>query len=288
MAKETGGNVGELLEQHFHRRLIARVFDGAEADKWVLKGGQALLVRWPTARYSTDVDLLSAEATTDAAVEALKVAAARRLDDDIWFGHLGTSVPAQLDRPTRAVKFMAMFGNASLEHRVKVDVVVSAWAPRGEVVTEPLEPVYNTDCAPWPLARLYPFEDHVAEKICAMYERHRADGQSSTRYKDLVDLVLVALKVRLPGPGTHRILRDEVTRRRQRGITLELPDRFDVPDLGTWRGGYDKVAAGVLELPEHLRRFDEAEKLAHDFLTSLLRSEPPTGSWDPDLHTWSA
>lgn len=33
MAKETGGNVGELLEQHFHRRLIARVFDGAEADK---------------------------------------------------------------------------------------------------------------------------------------------------------------------------------------------------------------------------------------------------------------
>lgn len=120
-----------------------------------------------------------------------------------------------------------------------------------------------------------------------MFERHRADGQSSTRYKDLVDLVLVSLKVRLPGPETHRILRDEVARRQQRGITIELPDRFGVPVPAAWRSGYDKVAAGVLELPEHLRRYDEAEKLAHDFLTSLLQPEPPTGSWDPELRTWS-
>ncbi len=287
MAKETGGKYRELVDLHFHRRLIARVFDGDEANRWVLKGGQALLVRWPTARYSTDVDLLSTEDTIDDAVEALIAAAALRLDDGIWFDHQGTSEPAQLDRPTRTVKFMAMFGSAPLNQVVKVDVVVSAWTPRGKVTTEPLEPAYNTDATPWPEARLYPFEDHVAEKICAMYERHRAQGQPSTRYKDLVDLLLVALKVPLPGPETHRILLDEADRRRKRGTFLELPDRFVVPYRTSWTTGYATVAAGVVELPEHLRRLKGAESLAHAFITPLLQPEAPKGHWNPDERVWS-
>ncbi|SFW11473.1 nucleotidyl transferase AbiEii/AbiGii toxin family protein [Amycolatopsis australiensis] len=286
MARQTGGKAGELLDLHFHRRLIARVFDGDDAGNWVLKGGQAMLVRWPAARYSTDVDLLSAEDTTDAAVEALKAAAARRLDDAIWFRHLSTSEQTHVDRPTRKVKFMAMFGNAPLNHRVSVDVVVSGHQPRGVITTEPLEPPFTTDCAPWPNARVFPFEDHVAEKICAMYELYRAGGNPSTRYKDLVDLVLFALKVTLPGAETHRILRDEVTRRQQRGVVLELPERFQLPDEQTWPSGYAKIAEQVAELPEHLRRMDHARLLADAFISPLLQPEPPSGSWRPDERAW--
>nr|WP_285508978.1 nucleotidyl transferase AbiEii/AbiGii toxin family protein [Actinokineospora sp. NBRC 105648] len=285
-SKETGAPVGELLQLHFHRRLIARVFHGDEAVDWVLKGGQALLVRWPTARYSTDIDLLSTQATTDAAVAALRTAAALRLDDEIWFDHISTSQQTHVERPTRKVRFMAMFENAPLKHTVNVDVVVSRQMPRGVVTTEPLEPAFATDCDPWPAARVFPIEDHVAEKICAMYERHRAGGNPSTQYKDLVDLILFALNVPLVGTKVHHILRDEVDRRTGRGMVVELPDRFQVPDLQSWTGGYRRAAQGVSELPPELRSLAGASGLADAFLTPLLKSRPPTGVWHPDQQIW--
>jgi hypothetical protein len=157
-SKETGIPAGELLQLHFHRRLIARVFHGDDAANWVLKDGQALLVRWPAARYSTDIDLLSAEGTTDSAVEALKAAPALRLDDDIWFDHISTSEQSHVERPTRKVLFMAMFENARLNYKVPVDVVASGHVPRGAVTTEPLEPPFTSDCGPWPDARVFPIE----------------------------------------------------------------------------------------------------------------------------------
>jgi hypothetical protein len=71
-SKATGIPTRELLERYFHQRLLARVFHADDAG-WVLKGGQALLVRWPKARYSTDVDLLRTgeDSTIDEAVTAL-------------------------------------------------------------------------------------------------------------------------------------------------------------------------------------------------------------------------
>jgi hypothetical protein len=271
---------------HFHRRLIARVFHGDDATNWVLKGGQAMLVRWPAARYSTDIDLLSTEDTTDAAVEALTAAAALRLDDEIWFDHISTSEQTHVERPTRKVLFMAMFENAKLNHQVSVDVVVSGHLPQGTVTTEPLEPAFPSDCRPWPAARVFPIEDHVAEKICAMYERYKAGGNPSTRYKDLVDLALFALKAPLPGNETHQILRDEVDRRAKRGMILRLPDTFQVPDPRSWTSGYHNVAKGVRELPEELRTLNGVNALADAFITPLLHPEPPAGHWRPDERTW--
>jgi Nucleotidyl transferase AbiEii toxin, Type IV TA system len=266
--------------------LIARVFHGDDAANWVLKGGQALLVRWPTARYSTDIDLLSTEDTTDAAVEALKAAAARRMADDIWFAHISTSAQTHPERPTRKVRFMAMFENAPLNHEVNVDVVASRHMPRGAITTEPLEPAFPSDYGPWPDARVFPIEDHVAEKICAMYERYRTNGDPSTRYKDLVDLALFALKAPLSGPQMHQILRDEVARREQRGMVVKLPGTFQAPDSRSWASGYRKAARGVRGLPEELRTLEGVHALADAFITPLLQPGPPAGQWRPDERTW--
>lgn len=285
-SKETGIPAGELLQLHFHRRLIARVFHGEDAANWVLKGGHALLIRWPAARYSTDIDLLSSEATTESAVEALIAVAALRLDDSLWFDHLTTSEQTHVERPTRKVTFMAMFDNARLNHTVNVDVVVSGHVPRGVVTTEPLEPAFVSEADPWPDARVFPVEDHIAEKICAMYERYRAGGNPSTRYKDLVDLALFALKAPVCGNRMHEILRDEIERREKRGMVLELPGAFQVPHLQSWTGGYGKAARNVGELPPDLRTLDGVHPLVHAFLTPLLQSVPPTGHWRPDERVW--
>lgn len=286
-ARETGASSGELIALHYHRRLIARVFDGPDAEDWVLKGGQAMLVRWPRARASTDIDFLGRQNTVEDAVAALITAAGKRLDDDIWFKHVSTSEPAHVDRPTRKVRFTAMFGTADLRQSVNVDVVAASHLPRGEITVKPLEPAFGIDCAPWPDARVFPIEDHVADKICAMYEFRGSTGTGSTRYKDFVDLVLIALNACVPGPATHRILREEATRRQLRGdVTLELPSRFHIPDLVRWTSGYAKAARGVGEIPEPLQHLTRALELGDAFMTPLLHTTPPTGDWDPAARTW--
>jgi hypothetical protein len=110
------------------------------------------------------------------------------------------------------VRFKVRFGLKELAV-VSVDVVASANPPRGAITTEPLLPPFKTSCTSWPDVRMFPLEDHTVEKICALYERHRTDAQASTRYKDLVDLILIALKSPLPGALTHAALQSEVTRR---------------------------------------------------------------------------
>jgi predicted nucleotidyltransferase component of viral defense system len=251
----------------------------------MLKGGQALLVRWPAARYSTDIDLLGSQDSTDTAVEELIAAAALRLDDEIWFAHVKTFDQTHVERPTRKVIFMTMFEDAPLNYEVNVDVVVAGHHPRGTVTTTPLEPVFPTDCGPWPQTRVFPVEDHVAEKICAMYELHQVHRTPSTRAKDLVDLVLIALKTDIEGARMHHILADEVQRRRARHMVVDLPSTFQVPSRG-WTRLYGEAARQALDLPGGLRTLDGVGALADAFITPLLQQAPPPGWWCPDERSW--
>ena len=82
--------------------------------------------------------------------------------------------------------------------------------------------------APW---RAYPLVDHVADKVCAILERH--DGRPSTRFKDLVDLVAITNRGTVPAALQMGALAKEADRRR-----LVLPDSFDVPDRAMWVRGY--------------------------------------------------
>ncbi|WP_245633945.1 nucleotidyl transferase AbiEii/AbiGii toxin family protein [Amycolatopsis jejuensis] len=263
---------------------MARVFHH-DPQGWVLKGGQALLVRWPAARYSTDVDLLSAEDTVDAAVKALKRAAEVQLDDHLSFEHYESSAVANMERRTQKIKFRVMAAHAELT-RVSVDVVASSHLPHGKIVTAPLVPTFATDCKTWPEIRMYPLEDHVAEKICAMYEMHGpAATINSSRYKDLVDLVLIMLKETLEGRAVHTVLHKEAERRIARGTTLTLPAAFTVPNK-TWDAGYRAAAAGVRELSTEFRSLTGVMDLADAFVTPLLQTAPPAGQWHPAQRSW--
>ena len=73
--------------------------------------------------------------------------------------------------------------------------------------------------------RVYPLADHVADKTCAIFERHGAAGTPSTRNRDLVDLVAIVLAARVEAEPQMAALRSEARRR-----GLQLPGRFAVPD----------------------------------------------------------
>jgi len=281
----TGIPTGELIERYYHRRLLARVFH-FDRDGWVLKGGQALLVRWPRARYSTDVDLLrlGAEATVDSAVEALITAASVELDDHLRFDHHDTSRETAANRPSRKVRFKVMFGLRQLS-TVSVDVVAAELHPAGQLTVEQLAAPFVIDSGPWPEIRMWPLEDHVADKIAAMYERHREQLVPSTRFKDLVDLVLIACNSTLDGAITHRALHAEVRRRNAAGTHLVLPAEFAVPDV-SWTAGYRAEAVKTTELSAEHRTLEGTTALADAFITPLLQKQPPSGTWSLDRMRW--
>lgn len=276
---------GELIERYYHRRLLARVFH-SDRDGWVLKGGQALLVRWPRARYSTDVDLLRVgeDVTVDGAVEALLAAASTELDDHLRFDHRDTSRETTANRPSRKVRFNVMFGLRQLSV-VSVDVVAVELHPVGQLTVEQLAAPFVIDAGPWPQIRMWPLEDHVADKIAAMYERHREQLVPSTRFKDLVDLVLIACNSTLDGVTTHQALHAEVRRRTEAGTHLVLPAEFVVPDA-SWAAGYRAEAAKSRELSAEHRTLEGVIPLADAFVTPLLQEQPLRGTWRLDLLHW--
>jgi Nucleotidyl transferase AbiEii toxin, Type IV TA system len=61
--------------------------------------------------------------------------------------------------------------------------------------------------------RAYPLADHVADKACAIFERHGAAGTLSTRYRDLVDLVAIVLAAPVEAEPQMTALRSEAQRR---------------------------------------------------------------------------
>jgi hypothetical protein len=284
-ARNSSRSPKDFIDQFALSRLLARVF-GADADRWVLKGGQAMLVRYPDARHSKDIDLLYRDTTQkaayDEALATLRAAANANLDDYMTFQYVGSTEPGDNNAGIN-VTFKAMLGTTQLAH-VSVDVVVDH-QPIGHVVTAALTPVLEvSDLNDWPEIQLYPIVDHVADKICAMIERHGPHGHGSTRFRDLVDLILIIRREEIDGIQLHAVLRAEVDRRRRKGTNIELPEQFAVPDTQSWSNGYAKQAAGVDNLGD-FTTLESAEKLAAAFIDPLLAERVP-GTWSPTTLTW--
>jgi hypothetical protein len=127
--------------------------------------------------------------------------------------------------------------------------------------------------------RAYPLVDHVADKVVAIHERYGRGAAPSTRFKDLVDLVAIALVAPLDATSQLVAVRSEAERR-----SVELPTRFDVPDRTMWERGYAAEARRSL-LPSG-RRLDEALELARALLDPVLDGTAQ-GRWVPADGRWS-
>jgi hypothetical protein len=287
-ADDTGATVNEILQRFHLSRLLARVFIH-EPDRWVLKGGQALLVRYHDARHSRDVDLLhETEAKeVDQAVRALIIAVESDLDDLLAFHHLDTT-PAAGDANATTVRFTLRIGTTAIT-TISVDLVLLNRALTGPPGSQPLPDHLNLDnlaqppgLALRPDIRLYPLIDAVADKICAMLETH-GNGTPSSRHRDLVDLLLIITREPFDGGQLHYALHAEIARRQQRTgtIRLDVPRSFAAP--AQWAQGYRKDA---LPLPAHLHDLGAAQAAASVFIDPLLTSDPPS-RWNPDSHAWA-
>jgi hypothetical protein len=122
----------------------------------------------------------------------------------------------------------------------------------------------------------YPLVDHVADKVCAIFERH--NGNPSTRFKDLIDLVAISRRATMNADLEKPALVTEAARR-----NLELPAAFDVPDRTIWQRGYRAEARRTVGL--EAVDLEEALTAVRPFLDALLDATA-TGSWDPHIRSW--
>src|SRR4051812_38216976 len=117
-----------LQRQFIYDRFLARVFS-VSGEHWVLKGGNALLVRLRSARHSQDLDLFRHSGTIESAAAELIEAAAVDLTDHFRFEARLTEVRSE--RPGQpgtslALLHVAAYVGVKQVAQFTVDVVVGS------------------------------------------------------------------------------------------------------------------------------------------------------------------
>lgn len=265
----------QLRRQFSYDRLLARCFAADDAHRWVLKGGISMLARLRQARHSADVDLVAVADDVTAALVELRQVAGRDLGDFFSFdldqprslvqGVEGVRVPAQ-----------ARLGRRTFES-FHIDLVTGVRVTGLAETAAPIVPV-DIPGLVRPDYRIYSLADSVADKVCAIAERH--NGRPSTRFRDLCDLVLIARTQALDARKLRRALTSEHHRR-----ALGPPMVFDVPDHALWEPGYAKAVKDAPDL-ESFRTLPEALALVKALIDPVLADDRPIGCWNPEAATW--
>lgn len=271
-ARHSQWTLQQLQRQVAYDRLLERLY--VINDDWIVKGATALLARDIGVRGSLDIDVYSAVAQEVAEAD-VRMAAATDLGD--WFRfEIGPPTP---------------IGNNSI--RLPVDAIIGAttWAAFHVDLSGPdIRMTGRPDDVP-PVARglipeveqrgyrAYPLADHVADKVAATYEQHGEGRNPSTRYRDLVDLVAIALGASVEADAQVTALRSEFERR-----GLVLPQSFDVPDRSLWGRGY--AAEARRSLLDIATTLDEALAIVQPFLDPLFDGQA-AGAWSSADLRWT-
>jgi hypothetical protein len=244
-------DVNAQLTHAVQDRFLSRVFLSPRSSEWLLKGGGAMLARVPDTRATKDLDLAASVKDLEEAQEALEWAVQHDAGDHLRFD-LTSSKPTGLggNQPgvqTRRLVFTCVDADSGRKvGTVPVDVVVGP-APVGQVESRaPGNRLSLPRPVPAPSYRLFPVTDQIAEKVCATLQDY--NGRSSTRVKDLVDLVTIAQTQRVDLNELHRALENK-------RLYSELPrfEEFVVP--AGWEQPFRVLASstrsvdGVTELP---------------------------------------
>ncbi len=280
LARKNGIELSALQRQFAYDRLLCRVFS-AEPERWVLKGATAMLARLRgQARHTLDIDLYSRAGDLADAERALRDAAAIDLDDYFRFT-LNPARRMEQGAGTLRIPVVALLGATDFA-RFHVDLVAGLSMTGTPDDVPPLVPI-DLPGLPGATYRAYPIVDHVADKVCALLERHpRPDGRiaQSTRYRDLADLATFAHVASIDASGLSAALTSEAGRRQ-----LALPHHLEVPSDSGWAAGYARVARDAPGLEE--RDLDTALRSVRHFIEPVLTGEA-VGHWDPIAMAWGS
>lgn len=273
-AKDSPWALADLQRQYAYDQLVERLYRLDE--RWVVKGATALLARRVSVRHTIDIDLYRPGAIAE--VER-QVREAASLDIGDWMRfEIGPAVQVRAAGAQAVrLKMTASIGT-KIWTAFQVDLVADGIVMIGRPdLVRPLTfvEIGREDRRSW---RAYPLVDHVADKVCAIFERH--EGRASTRFKDLIDLVAISQRATVSAELQLLALTKEADRR-----ALTLLRSFTVPDQEIWVAGYRAEARRTVGL--EAVELDDAVQVIRPFLDPLL-SHSATGQWNPQTQQWES
>jgi hypothetical protein len=268
-----------------YRRLLFRLFT-VQPERWVVKGGAALLLRLDPNRTSNDIDLTYVLEVGEhaSAVEALRDAARYDAGDHFEFeiapGHL-VDAGHPLER-AYSVPVIARVGEKEFA-RFSVDLAL----PREDVDVEWIEAqtslTGHADVDALPKVATLTFSAQLADKLCALYERHGEQRQHSSRARDLADIAMIAAQVDLNGRELAARVRSEERRRFQAGtLTQGRPESLLLADEQTqdWARRWERATRGAPIT------FDDALAQASALIDPVLAGSVDDATWDSSRSAW--
>ncbi len=282
-AKELKLPVENVRKRFVFQVFLSRLFSSSFRDSWVLLGGVALVARHQGGRTTKDIDLAYQERLDDVQgiYEKLKTAVNENsLGDDFNFQLGDPRIHESFDgymATTCKISVVASIGAKKFDD-FWLDIVQARHTGEPDLVRH--DPILDypaeTSHPPFPVV---PIEDHLADKICAVYERHR-NNTPSTRYRDLADIAQIVSKSEINAEYLCQSLDRESRRRR-----LELPKNVEIPDE-SWRKAYGRAASSWAGYPSEFSNLETALRIAGTCLNPILSRSRPTGTWDPTQSVW--
>ncbi|MGO3141270.1 MAG: nucleotidyl transferase AbiEii/AbiGii toxin family protein, partial [Galactobacter sp.] len=217
--------------------------------------------------------------TVEDALADLKRLAAIDLGDHFRFEYLshGPSIGADTQPYTDGFRvtfsiFIGVMGKGALH----IDLAVGA-GMTGQVTTATPATALELPRLTRSPYRLYPVVDQIADKVCATMAEY--DGRPSSREKDLVDLIVLAVTQDIDGATLTLALESE-RRRRQ----MEPFSAFAVPP--TWGPGYVKLSKSVPHCSDY-RTVQAAADLASQFIDPVLTGRAGGKRWTHNDRRWA-
>lgn len=286
-AKSRGVAADPVRKQYIFTIFLSRIFQNHHAP-WVLLGGNALLIRTGGGRFTQDIDLARETVWTspeDALAELQQLSSRPHHDDPFGFDLHSVTTHREADpygycAETAKVKARALLGGQVFE-TFSIDLTTRRHldAPVDQV---PLRPIIDHETLrDLPSVPTTPIEPHLADKICALYERHGEDGgKASTRYRDLADIVRIVAAIPFDAARLAAVLQREAGRRQ-----MTLPNQLQAPSEA-WVVDFPRSAAKFAEYPREYWDLNAALHFCSTCLDEILNGKRTNGTWDPDRRSW--
>ena len=279
-ARTTGESTMRLRKNVVFQRLLARLLT-ISPDRWILKGGLALDFRLsdrgarPRATKDMDLARRGELATADADFQ-------RTQDID-----LGDHFELIVQRVELAQEDKAA-GGAGLRYRIRAtlagrvfeQVMVDVGFAQPTIAPDSVEGPDLLDFAGIEPVRVpvLPVIFHVAEKVHAYTRRHGSQDAPSSRPKDLIDLVLLAIHE----PFSARDLRNGLEETFSSRATHALPSALPSPPP-EWERPYAEMAQQVGIASDMTTGYQQAQA----FLDPVLSGAASRGGhWDAASQRW--
>lgn len=271
-------NTNERIRLEYFNRFLSRVFSEGTNSEWLLKGGTGMLARVPSTRTTLDIDLYRDGFTLGQALADLRRLAEVDLSDHFRFVYTGheTSIGGDEQPYTDGyrVAFDVYIGTKK-KSTLYVDLAIGAGLTAPVSIVEPASAL----CLPRLVSndyRLYPVVDQIADKVCATMKTY--GDRPSSREKDLVDLVVLAVTQDVDGTALGSAISTEARRRQ-----MEPFEHFVVPDA--WGRGYAKLAKSVPYCAD-FPTTDLARELVTRFIDPALDGSASGKKWSLEARSW--